>query len=190
MDLDDFLWTARESGRRRPLAVALTIGAGAHIPVIGSHLSEAPYMGVEFIVLTVALMLVATGALMRDSAAVYAVSAVTCALAIAGFVLTRLVAFPQLAGNVGNWFEPLALVAVVAESAVIGVAVHELGVTGRRRVTNASSTDFERPELRLTQGKGQRQRREDPERPCSISHELHVFTTITATSIPDYGCTV
>ena len=35
------------------LAVAAVIAAAAHVPVIAPHLSEAPYMGVLFIVLTV-----------------------------------------------------------------------------------------------------------------------------------------
>ena len=124
--------------RWRGLAVLAALAAGAvHVPVIGEHLEEAPYMGVLFILLTVAAVLVAVVVWVRDSPAVYAVGAVICALAVAGYAATRVVAFPDLADDVGNWFEPLGVAAVVSETAFVGLAAAALhqrsrGAPGRR----------------------------------------------------------
>lgn len=119
---NEFFWTARRSSWRWPLALAAAIACIAHIPVIGPHLSEAPYMGEEFIVLTVACGLLAIAAVLCDSAAVYALVTLTCGLALIGYLATRLVAFPQLSDDVGNWFEPLGVVSVLAEIAAVAAA--------------------------------------------------------------------
>jgi hypothetical protein len=54
------------------------------VPVIGEHLREAPYMGVLFVLLTAACLIVAVAALVWDPAAVYAfaseLAAVACAV--------------------------------------------------------------------------------------------------------------
>ena len=73
----DVLTVARHSPWRSVLALAAVVAAAAHIPVTGSHLQEAPYMGVLFIVLTVALFVLAAAALIRDSAAVYFMTVLT-----------------------------------------------------------------------------------------------------------------
>lgn len=101
---------------------ALAIGAGAHLPVIAPHLQEAPYMGEEFVVLTAACLLLGLAALVCDSPAVYALTVLTCGLAVAGYVATRLVAFPLLADDVGNWLEPLGVISVLAEIVAVGIA--------------------------------------------------------------------
>jgi FtsH-binding integral membrane protein len=44
---------------------------------------------------------------------------VLCAAGVCAYVATRLVAFPLLADDVGNWAEPLGLVCIVAETAVV-----------------------------------------------------------------------
>ena len=108
---------------RRPhrlvMAFAAFVAAAAHVPVIAPHLHEAPYMGVLFIVLTVACAALAVAVLVRDSVAIYASAALTCGLAVIGYVATRLVAFPMLADDVGNWLEPLGVVSVVSETVVV-----------------------------------------------------------------------
>jgi len=99
------------------------IAAGAHVPVIGPHLDEAPYMGVAFVVLSAACLAIAGAALVRDTDVVYGLAELTCGLAVAGYLVTRLVAFPGLADDVGRWLEPLAVVSVLAELTVVAAAV-------------------------------------------------------------------
>jgi hypothetical protein len=120
------LTTPQRSPFRWPLAAAALVSAGAHIPVIAPHLDEAPYMGVLFILLTGACTVLALAALVRDSSLVYAASASVCGLAIAGYAATRLVAFPMLADDVGNWLEPLGVVSIVSEAVVVAAALAAL----------------------------------------------------------------
>lgn len=45
---------------------------------------------------------------------------------VVGYVVTRTVALPVDYGDVGNWSEPLALVAVFVEIAVLGLCAYRL----------------------------------------------------------------
>lgn len=115
---------------RMVVVFAVVVAAVAHIPVIGPHLDEAPYMGALFILLTSACLLLAIAALIRDGAAVYLLVVLTCGLAIVGYVATRLVAFPMLADDVGNWLEPLGVVSICSESVAVAAAI---GALAKRR---------------------------------------------------------
>jgi len=115
--------TPRRSRYRWILAAAALVAAAAHVPVIAPHLEQAAYMGVLFIVLTAACLTLTGTALVQDSSRVYALATLTCGLALVGYAATRLVAFPMLAEDVGNWLEPLGIVASCAEAVVVVSAV-------------------------------------------------------------------
>jgi hypothetical protein len=121
--VDRVLWTPLNNRLRWALMVTAVVSALAHIPVIGEHLHEAPYMGLEFIVLTVACLAIGVTVVWLDSLAVYALAGATCGLAVIGYALTRLIAFPLLGDDVGNWFEPLGVVAVSAELLTVEIAL-------------------------------------------------------------------
>jgi hypothetical protein len=110
-------------GARWVLAAAAAVAAIAHVPVIGPHLEEAPYMGVLFVLLTAACSVLAVAALVRGGRAVYLLTVLTCGLAVLGYAATRLVAFPMLADDVGNWLEPLGVVSIVSESIAVAAAL-------------------------------------------------------------------
>jgi len=129
-------WVPLRSPLRYLLVLAVAVSAAAHVPVIAPHLEEAPYMGALFIALTVACVALALTLLVRDAPLVYAASAVVCGLAVIGYAATRVVAFPQLADDVGNWLEPLGVVAVLSELVVVATALTALS----RRSTAAHST--------------------------------------------------
>jgi hypothetical protein len=133
----DYVQRPLHSPLRWLLAAAAAAAAAAHVPVIGPHLDEAPYMGVLFVVLTVGCGAIGLTALIRDSAALYALARVTCGLAVIGYAATRLVAFPMLADDVGNWLEPLGVVSVVAELVVIATAT----TASLQRRSSAGSSD-------------------------------------------------
>lgn len=96
------------------------------MPLIGEHLEAAPYMGVLFILLTIACGLLAALVLWRDAPATYLAAAVLCATAIAAYAATRLVPFPLLEDDVADWLEPLGVMAVLSELGVVVVAVAAL----------------------------------------------------------------
>jgi hypothetical protein len=121
-------FTRRQESRWRWLMVpAVLVAAAAHLPVIRPHLDEAPYMGVLFVVLSAACVVLASVAISWDTPVVYALSVLTCGLAVLGYAATRLVAFPMLSDDVGNWFEPLGLVSVASETVVVVAAWAALG---------------------------------------------------------------
>jgi hypothetical protein len=96
----------------------------AHIPVIPVHLREAPYMGVLFIAFTLVAATLAIAVAVRGDVPVpFLASGVVCALAITAYCLTRLVAFPQLGDDVGNWGEPLGVVSIASEAVVVVLSV-------------------------------------------------------------------
>lgn len=101
---------------------AITIAALAHLPVIAPHLEEAPYMGVLFIALTVACLVIGAVIAGTNADRAHLAAATVCGSAVLGYIATRLVAFPEIGDDVGNWFEPLGVVAVLAESVVVALA--------------------------------------------------------------------
>ena len=91
--------------------------------VIRPHLEEAPYMGVLFVLLTIACFGIGIAVAVTDRPAAYAAASAVCGAAVIGYAATRLVAFPQLSDDVGNWFEPLGVVSVLTEAVVVVLAV-------------------------------------------------------------------
>jgi hypothetical protein len=102
------LLTARNSRLRWLPVSALLAGTAGHLPVIRAHLQEAPYMGVLFILLSAAFVVLAGVLISWDAPVLYAAAIITCSMAILGYAATRLVGFPMLADDVGNWLEPSA----------------------------------------------------------------------------------
>jgi protein-S-isoprenylcysteine O-methyltransferase Ste14 len=129
------------------LASAAVIVAAAHVPVIAPHLEEAPYMGALFVVLTVGCGTIGLTALIRDPAGLYVLATVPCGLAVVGYAATRLIAFPMLADDVGNWLEPLGIVSVLGELTVVATAILALrqGATFPRRPQDRVRADAMAP---------------------------------------------
>jgi hypothetical protein len=117
----------------------LLVAAVAHIPVIPEHLHEAPYMGVLFIAFTVSAFAVASILAAIPSRIWYLVASGLCAAGVMAYVATRLVAFPQLADDVGLWVEPLGLVSIATESVAA-----MLGLVALRGVGYSTSRNFGR----------------------------------------------
>jgi hypothetical protein len=107
-------------------ALTLVVAGAVHIPVTPEHLEEAPYIGYLFIALTVVCFVLALMIAVADTTAVWAVSGVVTALAVGAYLLSRSVALPQIGDDVGNWLEPLGVVAIVFEGLTVGLAVAAL----------------------------------------------------------------
>lgn len=105
---------------RWPTSLALLVAAAAHVPVIPEHLHEAPYMGALFVAFTVVAGTLAIVIAVRGSApAPFVVAGAVCAAAIVAYCLTRLIAFPQLGDDVGNWGETEGVISIVSEALVV-----------------------------------------------------------------------
>ncbi len=114
-----------DSPLRYPAAAAALVAAAAHVPLIPEHLADARYIGVLFFLLALAGSVEAALLVRRDSRRIWLAMALTCVGALAAFTWSRSLGLPQLHDEVGNWTEPLALVAVTFESlaAVLAGAV-------------------------------------------------------------------
>lgn len=110
---------AERSPWRWPAAATALVVVASHIPVTPMHLQEAPYIGWSFVALEVAMTVLAVALLVRDAPLVWWAAAVVSALAIGAYALTRSVPLPQVADDVGNWAEPLGVVAVAAEALLV-----------------------------------------------------------------------
>jgi len=111
---------------RSGLVLAAVIAAAAHVPVIAPHLEEAPYMGVLFVLFSLACLGIAATVAVRPSTWAYGAAAGVCGAGVLTYAATRLVAFPQLADDVGSWFEPLGVVSVLSELVVVACAARLL----------------------------------------------------------------
>lgn len=115
--------TSAATSFRIALVAAIAVAAVAHIPVIAPHLDEAPYMGVLFIVFTGACLALGITIALSNNTWAYRASAAVCGAGVVTYAATRLVAFPQLSDDVGNWWEPLGIASVVSEAVVVGLAL-------------------------------------------------------------------
>lgn len=119
---------------RRLLARGLTVAGLAGIALV--HLVELPDtwhetagLGLLFTILVVASALVAAGLLHTDTPRLWLAASLVAAAPIAGYLLTRSTSVPFDHDDVGNWLEPLVLVALFIEASVLGLC----GYTWRGR---------------------------------------------------------
>lgn len=124
-------WLLDGSPVRSPWRLLAAIGAVgvavAHIPVIEEHLSEAPYIGVGFALLAIAGIVLGTLLLIADTPAVWVSTLVLALLALVGYLLSRTVGLPQIGDDIGNWGEPLGVLALIAEAIMLITAAVQLG---------------------------------------------------------------
>jgi hypothetical protein len=112
----------RTAGSRDPrwfTALMLVVAGLAHVSLIRAHLEEAPYMGILFILFTVASVALAGMLLMKGSMIWYTAAGGLCFAALIAYAATRLIAFPQLSDDVGAWTESPGPLCVAAELAVV-----------------------------------------------------------------------
>lgn len=117
---------ARRSPDRGAAVLALLVTAGTHLPLIGEHLEEAPYVGWLFIGLTAGALLLAVVLLVDDSTLAWAATGVLAGAAIVAFVLSRTAGLPGIGDDIGNWTDPLSYPALAAEAVAAAAAAASL----------------------------------------------------------------
>ena len=109
--------------RTRVLTVALLlVVAATHLLLVPDHLEEAPYAGWLFLALGVTCLGLAVVVVVTDQPLALGLAGLVCLAALAAYVVSRTVGLPQLGDDVGNWTEPLALPAVLAEALLVVLA--------------------------------------------------------------------
>lgn len=120
--------------------LALVVAGAAHIPVIPSHLHEAPYIGILFIALAAASFVLAAVLAFGDVAAAYLSTAAVMGLGVLAYIVSRTIGLPLIGDDIGNWLKPLGVVAIIAE-AIACVSAIAIGLKSRHQTgTHTLST--------------------------------------------------
>jgi hypothetical protein len=117
---------ARRLLTRGLAVVGLTGIALVHLVELPDTWRQTVGLGAMFALLVVAAATVAAGLLHTDTTRLWQVSALVALAAIAGYILTRSVALPFDRDDVGNWLEPLGLVALFIEAGVLALCGYAL----------------------------------------------------------------
>ena len=107
-------------------SVFLLANAAIHFYLAPMHLMEAPYIGVLFIALSSACIVLAVLLTFLDNGAVWAAAGALSLVATIAFLTSRTVGLPQLDDDIGNWTEPLGYLNLVVEILTITVALAAL----------------------------------------------------------------
>lgn len=111
---------------RRVAAACAVVAAASHLPLIGRHLHEAPYIGWSFAVLAVVSVAIALALLARDDRRIWVTIAVLYSAAVLVYLVSRTVGLPQISDDIGNWTEPASFPALASEGGAVIVSVRVL----------------------------------------------------------------
>jgi hypothetical protein len=107
-----------------------------HSLEIPGQVSGAVWLTIGFCLLAVVAPGAGLWVLLRPSLLAWEFTGAVCALAAAGYALTRSVPVPGDAGDVGNWLEPLGVAALITEGLVVIIVA--LILAGIYRISYAS----------------------------------------------------
>jgi hypothetical protein len=131
---------------------ALTGIALVHLVQLPDTAHQMPGLAVLFGLLTLTTAALASALVHSDNQRVWQVAALTSTAALAGYILTRSAAMPLDNGDVGNWLEPLGLVALFIEAALLALCCYRLrpgpstfAASGTARMTTKSQGDIAQP---------------------------------------------
>jgi hypothetical protein len=120
----------RPAARAAELLAAggLAVIAAVHLVGVSEKFAEVPYLGVGYVGLIVGAI-VSIGLLVKRDRRGWMLGGGLALATIIGFVLTRTVGLPASSDDIGNWGEPLGIVALIAEAAVVAMASNALART-------------------------------------------------------------
>jgi hypothetical protein len=121
----------------RAVTVIGLIAVGViHSLEIPGQVSGAVWLTIGFCLLAVVAPAAGLWLLLRPSLLAWEFAGAVCALAAAGYVLTRSVPVPGDAADAGNWLEPLGVASLTIEAVVVILALTILA--GIYRISYAS----------------------------------------------------
>ena len=108
--------------RRGLVAAGLAAIAAIHLADLPGKMSEVPYLGWAYVGLIVASLVLAELVTTRADRRLMGTAAGLSAAVILGFVVNRTMGMPNATDDIGNWTEPLGMVSLLVEGAVLWVA--------------------------------------------------------------------
>lgn len=112
----------------------ITVGV-IHALEIQDALSGPVWLTIGFCALTIAGPISALWLLIKPGREAWLAAGLICLFAFLGYVVTRSIATPGDADDVGNWLEPLGLAAIIVEGLVVvlaAMALRDLVAMARR----------------------------------------------------------
>ncbi len=119
-----------EASLRGVAAVCALLSAVAHLLIVPEHLKEVPYMGILFLIGSVALLVAAAGLARRNPVPAWLLGTLVSGGMVLGFALSRTVGLPNYQEE--GWDPPYGVLCMVAEVAFIITFVAWCGVAKTR----------------------------------------------------------
>lgn len=104
-----------------------------HLLDVISKFHETPYLGVMYVMLMIASVIVAFALLHTGRPPAWMATGTLAGLTLIGFVLSRTTGLPSSDGDVGNWSEGLGLASMFVETGVILLSGYALALARRER---------------------------------------------------------
>ena len=105
--------------RRITVGLGLASIAAIHVLDLPGKLTETPYLGVGYIIVIVASLVIMERLFTRASRIDFIASGVLAAAVFTAFVVNRTIGMPGAMDDIGNWLEPLGLLSLVVEAFVV-----------------------------------------------------------------------
>jgi len=104
----------------RVVAIAALVGtAMVHVLQVPDAFADADYLGTLFVLVAVACIALAALMTRTSDDRLWLVTGALPVLVLIGYVLSRTSGLPGFSDDIGEWAEPLALIAIVFESLLI-----------------------------------------------------------------------
>jgi apolipoprotein N-acyltransferase len=114
------------------LAVAGLIGiAWIHLLDLGEKMDETPYLGLAYLGV-IAGCAASAVLLARRNYFGFVVGGRLAAAIFIGYNFSRTIGFPGATGDINNWWEPLGVLSLIAEGAVVAVSATALTMARSR----------------------------------------------------------
>lgn len=125
--------------RRSITSLGLIAIAIIHILDLPSKWSEVKYLGVGYVAVIIASLVLVERIVLKKNIVDYYLSAALAGGVLTGFIITRTVGLPGAMDDIGNWLEPVGLVSIVVEAFVVWNSLRAV----REFNTNKSEKNYE-----------------------------------------------
>ena len=107
---------------RRALVAAGLFGiAAVHLADLPDKMEDVPYLGWAYIALIAASLVLAELVATRADRRLMGASAGLSAAVVVGFAINRTIGMPGAMDDIGNWTEPLGMISLLIEAAVLWI---------------------------------------------------------------------
>lgn len=123
---------AELQNRRAAVGIGLAATAAIHLLDLPGKLKETPYLGVAYIVLIIAALVIMERLFVVASRKDFIAAALLGVAVLVAFAINRTVGMPGATDDIGNWLEPLGLLSLAVEAFVVWQAAAAVATLSRK----------------------------------------------------------